>query len=118
MLPVKTQLIYILLTVGLGIFLGFCYDLYSAFLHYRRPKKLMRWVWDFIFCLVLFLLLVYYLIRLVWGDLRLWLAVALVVGWYFYYRCVRRKKIFLTGRTKAAGLAKKLANKDKVEKEF
>ncbi|MEA4892062.1 MAG: spore cortex biosynthesis protein YabQ [Peptococcaceae bacterium] len=111
MLPIKTQLLYMLLTVGVGAAAGFLYDVYFFLFRGRKLRGCWRWVWDFIFCLVLFLLFVYYLIRLVWGDFRLWIALALAAGLLLYNRLVRSNKKFLAFRRKIAGLPKKLANK-------
>ena len=114
MLTINNQLTYKLLTVGVGVVLGFVFDWYSYWFRRRKPKGIWRWVWDFTFCLVLFLFFVYYLIRLVWGDLRLWMAVALGVGLFLYHRLIRANKKILGVRRRMAGLPKKLANKNKV----
>jgi spore cortex biosynthesis protein YabQ len=115
MLPVYLQLAYVFLTVAAGLATGLIYDIYALMFRWRKPKGLFRWLWDISFWIFLFILVYYFLVRILSGDFRFWVLLALGAGQVVYHKIWRSNKKILLWRNRLAGLLKKSANKDKLQ---
>ncbi|MEL7623169.1 MAG: spore cortex biosynthesis protein YabQ [Clostridiales bacterium] len=115
MFPIYLQLAYVFLTVALGMGTGLLYDIYALLFHWRKPKGFFRWLWDISFWIFIFILVYYFLMRILGGDFRLWVLLALGAGQLIYHKAWRANKKILSWRRKLAGLLKKSANKDKLQ---
>jgi spore cortex biosynthesis protein YabQ len=107
---IKSQLLLLLLTTGVGWIGGLFYDIYSFAFRLCRPRGWRLWFWDIGFWLLMLVLTYSYLLKTVWGEFRVSLLFTMVMGFLLYRRTLRINKKILLLRAKIEGLFKKPAN--------
>jgi hypothetical protein len=114
MLTVESQILFLLMTTGVGWIGGLFYDVYSLAFRLRRPRGWRCWLWDLSFWFIMLGLTYGFLLETVWGEFRVSMLGALFFGvliyrWTFRYNKENKKTSRLYSRL--AGLSGKSANK-------
>lgn len=72
------------LTVGLGLMIGFCYDLIRAVRAYKRFSRGTQFFLDLIFWLLMTLAVFVALLASNWGEVRAYVFIGLITGGIVY----------------------------------
>lgn len=73
-----------------GILIGIIYDIYRVFRGRKRSEKLITSFWDIMFIISVFFIIVWAVFSSNYGDIRLYVLIGFVVGFYLYERLLGR----------------------------
>lgn len=73
-----------------GILIGIIYDIYGVFRGRKRNDKLITSFWDIMFIISVFLIIVWAIFSSNYGDIRAYVLIGFVVGFYLYERLLGR----------------------------
>jgi spore cortex biosynthesis protein YabQ len=83
-MTLSVQFMTMLAMVGMGLFFGICLDTYQYFLKRPERKRIIVFFHDLLFWILQALLLFYVLFLVNQGEVRIYIALALVLGFAFY----------------------------------
>lgn len=87
---VKFQIFVFSITVYGGIIIGLMYDIYRAVKGVHRSKGLITSLWDIVFLLITLLIAVWAIFSSNYGDLRVYVFIGFIVGFFLYERIISR----------------------------
>lgn len=87
---VKFQVFVFSITLYGGIIIGVLYDIYWAIKGRRRTKGLITSLWDMIFLLLAFFVSIWAIFSSNFGDLRVYVIIGFIVGFFLYERIIGR----------------------------
>lgn len=70
--------------VGMGLFFGLCFDTYQYFLKRPERKRVIVFIHDLLFWICQALLIFYVLFLVNQGEVRIYIVLALILGFAFY----------------------------------
>ena len=77
-----------LLSISYGLIIGLIYDFYRTFRYYSKPKKLVSFIEDLIFWLVITFVFFMFLVKRTDGIIRGFIVVGFVIGYVFYLKLI------------------------------
>lgn len=86
---VQFQIFVFSITLYGGIIIGLLYDIYRA-LKGRRTKGLITSLWDILFLLMAFFVSIWAIFSTNYGDLRAYVFIGFIVGFFVYERIIGR----------------------------
>lgn len=89
-----TELHVFLATVYGGLIIGFLYDLYRIFRYFSRPKKIVTFIEDFIFWIIVTLISITILLISNYGELRGYVFIGFISGAIIYNRLLSKLVIY------------------------
>lgn len=89
-----------------GIIVGLVYDLYKSLRYLSKPSKVINYIGDFIFWIIMSYVFFYALIKINWGEIRGYILFGFFLG-IIVYRVIFSKYIYPTF-IKVATLIKKV----------
>lgn len=87
---VQFQVFVFSITVYGGIIIGLVYDIYRAVKGVQRSKGLITSLWDILFLLLTFLIAIWAIFSSNYGDLRIYVFIGFIVGFFLYERIISR----------------------------
>lgn len=84
-LPVEQQLLVFLYFIAVGLITGLIFDFFKAFAKVFSFSRRIIFFMDLILCLLAALIIYQILYLLNYGEVRLFVFIALVFGMFFYY---------------------------------
>lgn len=103
-IPVDIQSTYFLITMILGIAVGFLFDANRTCRYFWRPRRHVGVVLDLIFWLVVTVVVYAGLLLANWGEVRFYVFVGMALGLAFYYLTVSRFVLLLMRRFLSLGI--------------
>lgn len=91
MQPLSAQIFAFLLLTVLGVSLGFIYDCYRVIRHIWQPKTWGTIFGDALLWLFITLITYRFLLYTTWGEVRLYVFIALICGCFFYLKLLSRR---------------------------
>lgn len=73
-----------------GILIGIIYDIYRVFRGRKRNEGVITSIWDILFIIVVFFIIVWAIFSSNYGDIRAYVLIGFVVGFYLYERLLGR----------------------------
>lgn len=92
-----------------GLMVGFVYDIYKTMRYYSKPNKLLTYIGDLLFWIVLSLLFFYILLRINLGELRGYIIIGFLSGVFVYNKIF--SKVIYQLCLKIGGTIKKILSK-------
>lgn len=83
---VKFQSFVFFYSVYGGILIGILYDIYRVFRRKKRSERIITSFWDIMFLLSVFLIIVWAIFSSNYGDIRAYVLIGFVVGFYLFER--------------------------------
>jgi len=90
MIPVEAQFNALIAMTLFGIFMGIVFDTYREIRYYFKFKPITTNVWDLIVWLILLVLAYAVLLRINYGEVRLYIFMAIALGLLIYFRFFSR----------------------------
>lgn len=87
---VQFQIFVFSITLYGGIIIGILYDVYRAVKGKRRTKSLITSLWDILFLLFTFFISIWIIFSSNYGDLRVYVFIGFMVGFFLYERIIGR----------------------------
>lgn len=87
---VQFQIFMFSITLYGGLLIGLLYDVYRAINGNRRTKTLITSLWDILFLLGIFLVVIYIVFSSNFGDLRAYVFIGFIVGFFLYVKIIGR----------------------------
>ena len=87
---VAGQLTVLAVKVFLGVFIAICFDLLAVFRHFIKLSRPLLLLLDFLFCLVMTLIVFAILFFSNWAEIRAHVFFGLFLGGLFYYFLLHR----------------------------
>lgn len=87
---VQFQIFMFSITLYGGLLIGLLYDVYRAIKGNRRTKTLITSLWDILFLLGIFLVVLYIVFSSNYGDLRAYVFIGFIVGFFLYVKIIGR----------------------------
>ncbi|NLM45556.1 MAG: hypothetical protein GX200_01960 [Firmicutes bacterium] len=81
---VHGQLQTLAVTVALGFFIGASYDVFGVFRQFVRPGRSLQAVLDFLYCLLMSMIVFLVLLGQNWGEIRAYVFLGLGIGVLLY----------------------------------
>lgn len=91
MLPIFEQILIFLGTILIGFLVGITYDFYWVIRKMLRPSKIGTFIGDIIFWILITIIVFVCLILGNWGDVRAYVYLGIVIGFYLYIKCFSQK---------------------------
>ncbi|MGP7819519.1 spore cortex biosynthesis protein YabQ [Niallia sp. 01092] len=88
-MTLSVQFMTMLAMVGMGLLFGLCLDTYQYFLKRPERKRIIVFFHDLLFWIFQALLIFYVLFLVNQGEVRVYIALALVLGFAFYQSIVK-----------------------------
>lgn len=88
-----------------GILIGILYDIYRALRGRRKRDRLITSIWDVLFLLSVFIVVVWAIFSSSYGDIRAYVFIGFIVGFYLFERLLGRimvRLVFFVYRNTAA----------------
>lgn len=87
---VRFQIFMFSITLYGGLLIGLSYDIYRAIKGVKRKKGFITSFWDLLFLLVSFTIIIYILFSSNFGDMRAYVFIGFVVGFFIYIKIIGR----------------------------
>lgn len=87
---VQFQIFIFSITLYGGFLIGILYDIYKAIRGTGRKKGLIISAWDILFLIVSFFIFIYIVFSSNFGDLRAYVFIGFIVGFFIYERIIGR----------------------------
>ena len=87
---IRSETIIFLASINTGLIAGMIYDCYRVFRYYSKPNKILSFIEDLIFWLIISLVFFFTLIRTTEGILRGYLFVGFILGIGIYFKLVSK----------------------------
>lgn len=87
---IRSETIIFLASINTGLIAGMIYDVYRVFRYYSKPKKILSFIEDLIFWLIISLVFFFTLIKTTEGILRGYLFVGFILGIGIYFKLVSK----------------------------
>ncbi len=95
---VQFQIFMFSITLYGGLLIGLLYDVYRAINGSGRAKAFITSLWDILFLLGIFLVVVYIIFSGNFGDLRAYVFIGFIVGFFLYEKIIGRVFEFIFSR--------------------
>ncbi len=99
MQPLSDQIVAFLLLIVLGVFLGFLFDCYRLIRRLLQPKARGTILGDALFCLLITVITYCFLLFFTWGEVRLYVFLALLCGTILYLKLFSKRVLSFLVRT-------------------
>lgn len=86
----KDELFIFLLAIMYGGIIGLIYDLYKAIRYYTKPKKILSFIGDLIFWLIVTYMFFIFLFKYTDGIIRGFVVVGFLIGVYVYFKSISK----------------------------
>lgn len=98
--------LYIFLTaIYSGLIVGFVYDIYRTIRYYSKPGKLITYIGDMLFFIVITFIFFAMLVKSNWGEIRGYIILGFIIGIIVYFK-IFSKLIFPISIKVGRGLKK------------
>lgn len=87
---VTQQFVTFAVTVGLGLIIGFGYDVLGVMRHFIRLSRPLQFAIDFLYCLVMTVLVFLALLFNNWGEVRAYVFIGIGMGGVLYFGLLSR----------------------------
>lgn len=87
---VQFQIFVFSITLYGGMLIGVLYDIYRAVKGTRRTKGLITSLWDILFLIMAFFIVVYIIFSSNFGDMRAYVFIGFIVGFFLYEKIIGR----------------------------
>lgn len=88
--PLSNQVYAFLITIAIGLGIGFLYTMYCEIRRYLRVKSTKGHVFDLIFWLITTLFTYFFLLLGNWGEVRFYIILGLIIGAVFYIKVLAK----------------------------
>lgn len=92
---VEFQSFVFMFTVYAGIVIGILYDIYRVLKGSRRGERFITSIWDILFLMAAMLVVLWALFSSNYGDIRAYVFVGFIVGFFLYDRILSRIAVAL-----------------------
>ena len=87
---VKFQIFMFSITLYGGIIIGILYDIYRALKGRKKAVGIFTSLWDILFLLLVFFILIRIIFSSNYGDLRIYVFIGFIVGFFVYEKIIGR----------------------------
>lgn len=87
---IQDQLYIFLSTLYGGIAIGFLYDIYRIFRYYFKPNKVLTFIEDFIFWIIISIISITVLLYTNWGEIRGYVFLGFFSGAFLYLKLLSK----------------------------